>query len=209
MISLDEEITIPSPPAVVWPLLSDPALVASCVPGASIAPTQVLGVYEAALRVRLGPTLALFRGEVRLAYFPDDRRCTVEARGIDADGQSRAVAAGTVTAAGNDTTVLRVEGSATVTGPLEAAAEAAGAAIAQALLAEFAQSMTRLLTAEGMPAPDAEEIPLVEPETVSAQARHAIRSSAPAEEAPEEPEPRRGILSRLREILPGKPPQPR
>ena len=37
MVSLTETTTIPLPAAEVWPLLSDPALVASCIPGATMS----------------------------------------------------------------------------------------------------------------------------------------------------------------------------
>jgi len=33
MISIREEIAIAAPPEAVWRLLSDPAMVASCIPG--------------------------------------------------------------------------------------------------------------------------------------------------------------------------------
>jgi uncharacterized protein len=151
MISLNEQVTIPSPPEVVWPLLADPGLVASCIPGATMTPAAVLGVYAGTLRVKFGPTVAVFRGEARLSYDHDARRVTVEGRGIDARGQ--------------------VESSFSITGPLETFANAGGIHVARALLAEFAENMARLLTTEGMPAPEAEEIPMVEPQTVAQQAR--------------------------------------
>src|SRR5579863_70263 len=141
MISLSEQITIPSPPEVVWPLLADPGLVASCIPGAAMTPAAVLGVYAGTLRVKFGPTVAVFRGEARLSYDHDARRVTVEGRGIDARGQSRAVASGVVSATGTDTTVLQVEGSFNITGPLETFANAGGIHVARALLAEFSENM--------------------------------------------------------------------
>jgi hypothetical protein len=44
MMSLGDEITIPSPPAEVWPLLSGPALVASYIPGATLTAFRAYGV---------------------------------------------------------------------------------------------------------------------------------------------------------------------
>ncbi len=149
MISLSEQVTIPSPLRVVWPLLADPALVASCIPGASLTPTAVPGVYEGTVRVKFGPTVAVFRGEARLAYDHDELTCTVEGRGIDGRGQSRAVASGVVTAMGVEESVLRVEGSFNVTGPLETFANAGGIHVARALLAEFAQNMAKLIEHRG------------------------------------------------------------
>jgi len=208
MISLSEEITIPSPPEVVWPLLADPALVASCIPGATLTPAAVHGVYEGTVRVAFGPTVAVFRGEARLAYDHEAMRCTVDGRGIDGLGQSRAVASGVVSASGSETTVLKVEGSFNVTGPLETVANAGGIDVARALLAEFGRNMAQLLTTEGAPAPEAEEIPMVEPQTVAQQARtvaqHAVQPEA---------ELRggallwRALLGWLRQMVSGKGPQ--
>ncbi len=47
----------------VWPLLSDPALVASCIPGATLSPDQGDGLWRGSVRVKFGPTVAVFRGE--------------------------------------------------------------------------------------------------------------------------------------------------
>jgi carbon monoxide dehydrogenase subunit G len=153
MISLSEEITIPSPPAEVWPLLRDPALVASCIPGAAMTAEGEGGAYQGTIRVKFGPTVATFRGEARLVYDDAARRCTIEGRGIDGRGASRALAAGVVTASGTETTVLKVEGSFNVTGPLETFANAGGVHLARELLAEFAGNMARELERR---APDAE-----------------------------------------------------
>ncbi len=138
MISLSEEITIPSPPAEVWPLLRDPALVASCIPGATMTAAGEGGSYQGTIRVKFGPTVVTFRGEARLAYDDAMRRCTIEGRGIDGRGASRALASGMVTASGAETTILKVEGSFNVTGPLETFANAGGVHLARELLAEFA-----------------------------------------------------------------------
>ena len=135
MISLSEEVTIPSPPAEVWPLLRDPALVASCIPGATLTAEGEGGAYQGTIRVKFGPTVATFRGEAKLAYDDAALRCTIEGRGIDGRGVSRALASGVVTASGTETTVLKVEGNFNVTGPLETFASAGGVHLARELLA--------------------------------------------------------------------------
>jgi uncharacterized protein len=147
MISIREEITIAAPPEVVWPLLSDPAVVASCIPGATLTKAGDNGAYQGTMRVKFGPTVAQFRGEAKLAYDHAARRCSIEGRGIDGRGASRANASGAVEASGTDTTLLKVEGNFNVTGPLETFANAGGVHLARAILTEFAESVGRL-TAE-------------------------------------------------------------
>jgi uncharacterized protein len=148
MISIREEITIAAPPEAVWPLLSDPAVVASCIPGAALTKGDDKGGYQGTMRVKFGPTVAQFRGEAKLAYDHTARRCTVEGRGIDGRGASRANATGIVEASGTDMTVLKVEGNFHVTGPLETFANAGGVHLARALLAEFAANVAKLMAAE-------------------------------------------------------------
>src|SRR5260370_35698776 len=82
MISIREEITIASPPEAVWPLLSDPAVVASCIPGATLTKAGAKGAYHGTMRVKFGPTVAQFRGEAKLTYAHAARRCAIDGLGI-------------------------------------------------------------------------------------------------------------------------------
>jgi carbon monoxide dehydrogenase subunit G len=142
MPDISEETLIPAPLGVVWPLLSDPAEVAACIPGAQLAPSTGDGLWRGSIKVKFGPTVAAFRGEAKLDYDNDAHRCSIEGRGIDQRGASRALANGEVLAAAEGTsTRLTVNGSFTVTGPLETFANAGGVHVARALLAEFANNM--------------------------------------------------------------------
>ena len=157
MVALTETTTIPFPVHQVWPLLSDPALVASCVPGAQLADDQGDGLWRGSIRVKFGPTVAVFRGEATLTFDHAARQCTIEGRGIDGRGASRALASGVVRATGSDVTELAIDGSFTVSGPLETFANAGGVHVARALLAEFAANMAKLV-AERRTAPAAAEL---------------------------------------------------
>src|SRR5206468_10557718 len=152
-ISIREEITIASPPEAVWPLLSDPAVVASCIPGAMLTKAGDNGAYQGTMRVKFGPTVAQFRGEAKLAYDHAARRCSIEGRGIDGRGASRANASGVVEATGAETTLLKVEGTFNVTGPLETFANAGGVHLARAILAEFAENIAKLVGEQGAVSP--------------------------------------------------------
>ena len=145
MISIREEVLIAMPPEVLWPILSNPATVASCIPGAVLTKSGEGDIYQGSMRVKFGPTVAVFRGEAKLAYDHPGRRCTIQGRGIDGRGASRANASGTVEATGGDTTLLKVEGNFNVTGPLETFANAGGVHLARAILAEFAENVAKLV----------------------------------------------------------------
>lgn len=145
-MNITEQITIAAPLGEVWPLLSDPALVAGCIPGAQLAPGQADGVWRGAIRVKFGPTTASFRGEATLEYDHATHRCTIEGRGIDQRGASRALSSGVIVASEQDgRTLLAIDGSFTVTGPLENFANAGGVHLARVLLAEFAANIAALV----------------------------------------------------------------
>jgi uncharacterized protein len=203
MPTVAEKITIPSPPEEVWPLLTDPALVASCIPGATLNPDQSGGdVWKGSIRVKFGPTVAVFRGEATLAYDNDKRRCTIEGRGIDQRGASRALANGVVSASGTNETELAVQGEYTVTGPLETFANAGGVHVARALLGEFAKNMGALV-AERRGAPPAsavvpaattpssanEDMPAGGPSVAAAEANARIAERGTPGRSPEPTQP--------------------
>jgi len=159
MTPLSEQFTIPSPPAEIWPLLRDPALVASCIPGAALTTEQPGGVYQGTVTVKFGPTIAVFRGEATLTYDDAARRCTIEGRGIDQRGASRLLVSSVVTATGTDTTLVTMEGGFNVTGPLETFAQAGGVHVARALMGEFAKNIVRIVEERRAPATGAAASP--------------------------------------------------
>ncbi|MBU2533912.1 MAG: SRPBCC family protein, partial [Alphaproteobacteria bacterium] len=127
----------------------NPETVASCIPGATLSSDQEDDLWKGSISVKFGPTVAVFRGEADLTYDHDAHTCTIEGRGIDQRGASRALANGLVTATGNgDTTELAVSGEYSVSGPLETFANAGGVHVARALLAEFATNMSKLTSSE-------------------------------------------------------------
>jgi uncharacterized protein len=170
MVALSETTTIALPADEVWPLLSDPALVASCIPGATLSPDQGDGLWRGSVRVKFGPTVAVFRGEATLAFDNTARTCTIEGRGIDGRGASRALASGVVKVSGEDTTELAIDGSFTVSGPLETFANAGGVHVARALLAEFSANLAKLV---------AERRPAAAPAVAAAPAEAPAPPSAP------------------------------
>jgi uncharacterized protein len=170
MVSLTEKTTIPLPAAEVWPLLNDPALVASCIPGAALAPDQGDGLWRGSIRVKFGPTVAVFRGEAGLTFDDAARTCTIEGRGIDGRGASRALASGAVKVSGIDVTELAIDGSFTVSGPLETFANAGGVHVARALLAEFSANLAKLVADQRTtaPPPAADALPSAPPDAMLA-----------------------------------------
>ena len=194
-MEITERTRVRAPLAEVWPLLSDPAAVAGCIPGAQLAPDEGDGVWRGSIRVRFGPTAAVFRGEATLDFDHAAHRCSMEGRGIDGRGASRALSSGTIVATAEaDETLLTVDGSFTVTGPLESFANAGGVHLARALLAEFSANMATLVTERrAAPAAEAPAAPPAGPAAADAPPvglRAGIRGSRASEGAPARPLPR-------------------
>ncbi len=183
MPTLTEKITIASPLKEVWPLLSDPEMVASCIPGATLSSDREDDLWRGSISVKFGPTVAVFRGEADLTYNHDAHTCTIEGRGIDQRGASRALANGLVTAATDgDATELTVKGDYTVSGPLETFANAGGVHVARALLAEFATNMSNLTRDTMFAEPPEADAPIVanKPYEPIGESESALGSSAGA-----------------------------
>jgi carbon monoxide dehydrogenase subunit G len=142
---LKEKFSIPAPPDDVWPLMSDPAVVAACIPGAELTELTPDGAHRGKVTFKFGPTVAVFRGETRLTYDHPVKRCLIEARGIDQKGASRARARFEVQARGVDTTEVTMEGGFEVAGPLEMFASAGGVHVARALTKEFAANLAKVI----------------------------------------------------------------
>jgi carbon monoxide dehydrogenase subunit G len=145
VIELKEKFSIPAPPDEVWPLMSDPAVVAACIPGAELTELTPEGAHRGKVTFKFGPTVAVFRGETRLTYDHPVKRCVIDARGIDQRGASRARARFDLEARGTETTEVTMEGGFEVAGPLEMFASAGGVHVARALMAEFATNIARVI----------------------------------------------------------------
>jgi carbon monoxide dehydrogenase subunit G len=181
MPSIREDLTIPYALADVWPLLADPALVASCIPGATLSPDQADGLWRGSVKVKFGPTVAVFRGEAKLDFDHAAHRCTIDGRGIDGRGASRALASGVVEASGDATTHLAIDGTFSVSGPLETFANAGGVHVARALLQEFSGNIVKVIAERQGAAVSVEDAAQAAAETSAPQASPPPRPAPQAE----------------------------
>jgi carbon monoxide dehydrogenase subunit G len=86
MPELSQSFVVPFPPAEVWRVLHDVALVAGCMPGASLDKTDEDGKLRGQMRVKLGPITAAFAGEAELEM--DDAAWAGVIRGAGRDQKS-------------------------------------------------------------------------------------------------------------------------
>jgi uncharacterized protein len=133
MIAVTEKFTINAPAEEVWTLFTNPAVVASCIPGAALVAAENNGAYHGTMVIKFGPTVLTFRGEANLAYDNSARICRINGRGLDPKGMSRAIAFGEVSVSGHETAEVSVRGSYNFAGPLEGFARSGGIHLVRAL----------------------------------------------------------------------------
>lgn len=119
-MKLEQSFEVRAPVERVWETLVDIERVAPCLPGAEITEAGDDGVYRGTFSVRLGPTTAAYRGELKLEELDEAaRRVVMRASGQDKRGQGSAKASivSTMNAEG-DVTRVDVETDFTITGRL-------------------------------------------------------------------------------------------
>jgi carbon monoxide dehydrogenase subunit G len=75
----------------VWALLSDPAKVASCVPGAQITEKVDDKTYKGSISVKVGPSVTDYKGEVQILRLdPQNHEIEIQGKGQDVRGRGSA-----------------------------------------------------------------------------------------------------------------------
>jgi carbon monoxide dehydrogenase subunit G len=90
-ITLADSFTVDEPIDKVWAFLSDPQQVAPCLPGAEILEVVSDTEYKGAVKLKLGPFSAQFKGEVVIERMdPATHEIRMVGRGKDARGTGSA-----------------------------------------------------------------------------------------------------------------------
>ena len=90
-MKLEQSFEVRAPLERVWETLIDVERVAPCLPGAEITEASEDGTYRGTFSVRLGPTTAAYRGELKVEEVDEAaHRVTMRASGQDKRGQGSA-----------------------------------------------------------------------------------------------------------------------
>jgi uncharacterized protein len=119
-VKLEQSFDVRAPVERVWETLVDIERVAPCLPGAEITEAGDDGTYRGTFSVRLGPTTAAYRGELKMQELDEEaRRVVMNASGQDKRGQgsAKATIVSTMHEEG-DLTRVDVETDFTITGRL-------------------------------------------------------------------------------------------
>jgi carbon monoxide dehydrogenase subunit G len=95
-LRIEKTFQVSQPIEKVWGLLSDLAKVASCVPGAQITEKIDVKTYKGSIRVKVGPSLTDYKGEVQILRL-DTQNHEIEIQGKGQDVRGRGSASMTMT----------------------------------------------------------------------------------------------------------------
>ncbi|MBQ0830635.1 SRPBCC domain-containing protein [Streptomyces tagetis] len=184
MISITEEIAVPSPPDRVWEVISNPSDVVSCIGGAELGASHDDGSFDATLAIRFGGIRVKFAARVTLDLDEPAREGRLSARGKDGQGATRFSAQATfrvVPGEAPGTSLVACDGEIKLNGKLARLIESGAGVVVSKMTKEFTDELVRLCAGPGEPptAPPAEPAP----------------ATAPSHPAPARPA---GLLARLR-----------
>jgi uncharacterized protein len=90
-IKIEKSFQAPESAAEVWKILSDPRMVASCVPGAQVTEAVDDRTYKGVIKVKLGPTVTDYKGEAHIERLDDqNREIEMIGKGQDVRGKGSA-----------------------------------------------------------------------------------------------------------------------
>lgn len=90
-LRIEKNFQVSAPIEKVWSFLSDPARVASCVPGAQITEKIDDKTYKGAISVKVGPSVTDYKGEVQILRLdPQNHEIEIQGKGQDVRGRGSA-----------------------------------------------------------------------------------------------------------------------
>ena len=95
-LRIEKSFQVNEPLEKVWSFLSDPAKVASCVPGAQITEKVDEKTYRGAISMKVGPSVTDYKGEVQIVRL-DAEKHEIEMVGKGQDVRGRGSASMTMT----------------------------------------------------------------------------------------------------------------
>jgi carbon monoxide dehydrogenase subunit G len=90
-LRIEKTFQVSQPIERVWGLLSDPAKVASCVPGAQITDKIDDNTYKGSISVKVGPSVTDYKGDVQILRLdPQNHEIEIQGKGQDVRGRGSA-----------------------------------------------------------------------------------------------------------------------
>lgn len=155
-IKFENSFAVPASLDASWKILIDVPRIVPCMPGTELTERLDERRFRAAARLRVGPVELLFKGEGEL-YDVDAVVHTAKLRAKGSDTKGRGAfqtEMGFSLAAQDPETIVRVATDLTLSGSVAQQARSAGLVkeIAQQLTRRFAENLTCVIAADGVPA---------------------------------------------------------
>jgi hypothetical protein len=150
-LEFENEFVVDAPVEPTWGTLLDLPRVARCLPGATIEPVSEDGSYPGSMRVKVGPVTIDYKGVARLTEVDEDARVAVfnvQGKELRGQGSASATIRNSLVPEGGSTRV-KVETELSVTGRPAQFGRGIMQDVAGSMLADFAQSLSEMVAAEG------------------------------------------------------------
>ncbi|GGT21651.1 MULTISPECIES: SRPBCC domain-containing protein [Streptomyces] len=154
MISITEEITVPSPPTRVWEVISDPSAVVSCIGGAELGASHEDGSFDGTLAIRFGGLRVKFAARVALDLDESALEGRLTARGGDGQGATRFSAGATFRVTEGDTlgtSRVYCDGEIKLNGKLAKLIESGAGVVVTRMTKEFTDELVKACAAPAEP----------------------------------------------------------
>jgi len=150
-VEVKQSVKVARPPEEVWAFLSDVPAVAECVPGLQLLEERDDGTYRGSFAIKVGPLSTKLEGEGALARDDADRSASVEGKGVDKRGGSRAKGVMRYRVEGDgEGSVIDVSAEFTLSGPLAQIGRTSIINdVAQTLTSQFAENLEQRLANTG------------------------------------------------------------
>jgi hypothetical protein len=180
-MDLNHNFTVEVPVEDAWRILTNVERIAPCLPGAQLQ--EIEGdVYRGAVKVKVGPIQAQFKGQASFVEFDEVAHKVVlkgEGRDIGGKGNASALITAELTALSATSTSVTVNTDLSVTGKVAQFGRGAMADISDKLLAQFVVNLNEMIAASDAPAAEA---PVATPAPAAQQsAEQSTEQAAPAE----------------------------
>ncbi len=150
MITVKEEIAVPSPRARVWAVVSNPADVVSCISGAELGEAHEDGTFDGALVVRFGAIRVRFAARIALELDEPEFEGRLTARGGDGQGATRFRGEATFRVVEDEAaggSLVLMNGEVTLTGKLASLVESGAGVVISRMTKDFTAKLIAKCTA--------------------------------------------------------------
>jgi carbon monoxide dehydrogenase subunit G len=155
LITIKEEIAVPSPRRRVWEVVSNPEDVVSCISGAELGAAHEDGSFDGALVVKFGAIRVRFAARITLELTESEFEGRLSARGGDGQGATRFHGAATfrvVEDAGSGGSRVLMEGELTLSGKLASLVESGAGVVVSRMTKDFTAKLVQKCVGPAVPA---------------------------------------------------------